>query len=118
MATRQRHDRPARAGRPKKKPNAPLTLDAKAIGRRMRRARKDRGFDLYDMSRETGIMRMTLACYECGARVPILRNAVTISLALRRKLDWLILGKRSRIDTKSRKPSPVGRRGHRVVSAG
>ena len=84
------------------------TLNAKAIGKRMRKARKSRGWNLYDMQGVTGIPRMTLACYECGARVPILRNAVTISRILRRKLDWLILGKRSRIKKKSRKSDLVG----------
>ncbi len=91
-----------------KQPIATPTLDAKVVGLRLRKARKARGWNLYDLSRVTGIARMTIACYECGARVPVLRNAVTICLALRRKLDWLILGKRSRVEGKSRKSDLVG----------
>lgn len=104
--------------RPKKQPIATVTLDVNAVGLRVRKARKALGWNLYDMSRVTGIPRKTLACYECGARVPILRNAVTICQALRRKLDWLILGKRSRINTKPRKSDLVGSVRKRSVPRG
>lgn len=101
-----------------KKPIATVTLDAKVIGLRMRKARKALGWNLYDMSRVTGIQRMTLACYECGARAPRIRNAVRICLALRRKLDWLILGKRSRINKESRKSDSAGSGRKRSVPRG
>ncbi len=65
----------------------------KEIGARIRRLRKDRWWNLYDMEAVTGIPRKTLACYECGARVPILRNAIRISTALRRTLDFVLLGR-------------------------
>ncbi len=53
-------------------------VDARAIGLRIRRTRKKCGWNLYDFEEVTGIRRKTLACYECGSRVPLLRNGLAI----------------------------------------
>ena len=78
----------------KKQPISMPPLDAKAIGGRIRRARKTYNWNLYDLERIAGIRRSTIACYECGARVPIRDNVVRLALALRRTVDFLLLGRR------------------------
>ena len=71
-----------------------VTLDAKAIGARIRKARKARGWSLAELARRVSVQRMTVACWECGARVP--KRESLVALVLRRKLDWLVLGQRGR----------------------
>jgi transcriptional regulator with XRE-family HTH domain len=78
--------------RPKQQIEIP-PLDARAIGRRIRAARKALGWSLSDFSRVTGLAVGTVAAFECGARVPRLDSAIRMALALRRKLDWLVRGK-------------------------
>ena len=75
-------------------------LDPKVIGRRIRRTRKMYQHSLYDLERISGIPRMTIACYECGVRLPRFRNMVRLAIALRRTMDFLALGRR---DARTRK---------------
>lgn len=71
-------------------------LDARAIGKRIRRARKARCWSLQNLADKSHLAKSTVASIECGARIPERDSAVAISFALRRTLDYLILGKRSR----------------------
>ncbi len=86
----------------------PPELDPKVIGRRLRKARKGLHWTLTAASERTGINRSTLACYECGARVPVLRNLVRMCLAYRRTMDFVLLGRLARKPRASQQSS--GRR--------
>ena len=74
------------------KPVVMPALDSKAIGKRIRRVRKDRGWTIADLATVTGIPRATVACYESGARVPIRENLLRLSIALKRSVRFLALG--------------------------
>lgn len=78
------------------KPIVIPALDARAIGLRCRRARKERGWSLEDLAFKTGLAYSTIASIECAARIPERDSAVAIAVALNRKLDWLLLGARKR----------------------
>ena len=79
-----------------KKPIALPVLDAKAIGRRIRETRKARFWSIDDLCDKTGIRRGTLGVFESGCRVPNRDNAVRLAIALRRTVDWLLLGRAGR----------------------
>ena len=67
--------------------------DAKQIGLRVRAARKSRGWSLGDLAEAMGRSEGTVACWECGARVPhTWAMLIRLCHALRRSADWLILG--------------------------
>ena len=67
--------------------------DAKQIGLRVRAARKSRGWSLGDLAEAVGRSESTVACWECGMRVPhTWAMLIRLCHALRRSADWLILG--------------------------
>jgi len=68
-------------------------LDGRAIGARIRRARKARKWTLEKLSTVSGLAVGTLSTFECGARVPSLIAAVRISRALGKSLSYLIDGR-------------------------
>ena len=67
--------------------------DAKAIGLRIRAARKSRGWKLKDLADAVGRAKSSVSCWESGLRIPS-TWAVLIRLchALRRSSDWLVYG--------------------------
>ena len=67
--------------------------DAKAIGLRIRAARKSRSWKIRDLAEAVGVARQTVACWECGARVPHTWSMmIRLCHALRRSSDWLLYG--------------------------
>jgi transcriptional regulator with XRE-family HTH domain len=67
--------------------------DAKAIGLRIRAARKSRSWKIRDLAEAVGMARQTVACWECGARVPHTWSMmIRLCHALRRSSDWLLYG--------------------------
>lgn len=66
--------------------------DAKAIGRRLRSARRSYGWSVEDLARAAGLSAYTVQSFETGWRVPSRDSAIRLALASRRKLDWLLLG--------------------------
>lgn len=67
-------------------------FDPVAIGDRIRRARKLRGWRMKDLAKATGLSKGMIGCYECGCRTPRLETMVRIAVALQRKLDYLVRG--------------------------
>lgn len=68
--------------------------DAKAIGLRIRAARKARGWKIRDLAEAVGRAEQTIACWECGARVPqTWTMLIRLCHALRRSGDWLAMGR-------------------------
>lgn len=72
----------------------PVSLDPRAIGQRVRDARKGWGWTIEELGDVAGLAKNTVAAIECGSRIPSRESAIVLALALRRKLDWLLLGKR------------------------
>lgn len=68
-------------------------LDARAVGARIREARKRKGWLARDLATATGIPPGTIGGYETGIRLVRVRNARLICKALRRTLDWLYEGR-------------------------
>ena len=67
--------------------------DAKAIGLRIRAARKNRKWRIRDLAEAVGRAEQTVACWECGARVPSTWTVmIRLCHALRRSSDWLVYG--------------------------
>ncbi len=68
--------------------------DAKAIGRRIRATRKSRGWRIRDLAEAVGMKESTVACWECGARVPhTWTMLIRLCHALRRSADHLVVGR-------------------------
>jgi len=78
----------------KLKPIVFPTLDGRAVGRRIARARRELKWRQTDLARFVGVKRLTVANWECGIRIPPRRNLLKLSVALRRSIDWLLLGRR------------------------
>ncbi len=67
--------------------------DAKAIGRRIRAARKLRRWKIRDLAEAVGRTESCVACWECGARVPqTWTMLIRLCFALRRTPEHLLLG--------------------------
>jgi len=75
-----------------------VTLDAKAIGRRIASARKSRKWTQKDLAEAVGVRPITVCNYECGVRIPPLRTIVTIASHLKRTLEHLLFGLARRAD--------------------
>jgi transcriptional regulator with XRE-family HTH domain len=73
-----------------------VTLDARAIGQRIRAARRRRRWTMADLGRAIGMAPQTVACYECGARTPLVPTLVALALALRRTVDWILTDRHGR----------------------
>ena len=67
-------------------------LNPAAIGRRVRAARKARGWRQLDLSMKTGIHPSVVGLYETGDRVPTRDAGFALCVALRRSLEWLYFG--------------------------
>ncbi len=80
-------------------------IDRRAVGLRIRAARKTRGWYLADLAKVTGVKRSTIANYECGTRIPVTENLLLISIALRRTMAFLLTGRRERVRTKKKMQS-------------
>jgi transcriptional regulator with XRE-family HTH domain len=78
-----------------------VKLDARAIGQRIRAARNARGWRIADLAAAIGMAPQTVACYECGARVPLTRTLVVLAVALRRTVDWILTGRHGRNSVES-----------------
>lgn len=70
-------------------------IDAHAMGVRIRAARLSRRWKLIDLAKATGFGLSTLSAFECGSRVPRLGTLSAIAFALRKKLDWLVRGRKN-----------------------
>jgi len=67
--------------------------DAKAIGLRIRAARKSRGWRMRDLGEMVGVAKSTVSCWESGLRVPHTWSMmIRLCHALRRSSDWLLYG--------------------------
>jgi len=75
-----------------KKRKATPILDPVAIGRRVREARKARGWRQYDLAMVSGIDRRVVGAIEIGIRVPSRDAGIGLAVALRRSLEWLYFG--------------------------
>ena len=69
-------------------------VDAKAIGRRIAKVRKQLNWLQRDLAEVTGIRPGTIGGYEAGWRIPLLKNLCAIAMALNRSVDFLALGRR------------------------
>ncbi|MBU0718920.1 MAG: helix-turn-helix domain-containing protein [Planctomycetes bacterium] len=74
-----------------------IELDAKAIGKRIAKARRARKWRQRDLARVVGVSKSAVACWECGSRIPPRDMIVALSIGLRRTLRWLLLGQRGRV---------------------
>ena len=70
-----------------------VDLDAHAIGRRIRAARKSRGWKAKTLAEVTGLALGTITAFESGCRLPSRDSAIRLAVALNHRLDWLLLGK-------------------------
>ncbi len=66
--------------------------DAKAIGKRIARARRARKLTVRSLADGLCLAEQTIHCWECGARIPPYRTMYKLGLYLRRSLDWLSYG--------------------------
>jgi len=71
-----------------------IILDSRAIGARIRAARKRRGWRRADLARIVGVWPGTVGNWETGVRIPTRDGLVRIAHAVRRKLDWIVFGGR------------------------
>ncbi len=69
------------------------SLDARAIGARIRATRKARFWLQRDLAAKTKLSPGAIGAYEAGLRIPCRDAVVALSFALRRTLDWLLLGR-------------------------
>jgi len=76
------------------KPVVAPPLDARAIGQRIARNRRWRKWTQGQLAQATGVSRDTIVGYENGLRVPRRDTLVLLSVALRRRIDWLLFDKR------------------------
>ena len=69
-------------------------IDSKAVGQRIKRARVSRGWHAArDLAEACGLAVGTIGSYEAGLRLPSRDTLVSLSVALRRTMDWLLLGR-------------------------
>ena len=73
-----------------------VTLDAKAIGARIRAARRSRKWSRHDLARVMSVSPNTVTNWEQGWRTPQRDTLVGLSMSLRRTIQWLLLGQRGR----------------------
>ena len=73
-------------------------VDPQAIGDRIQRTRKAYGWTLADLAQKTNVPVGTVSAYEGGHRIPRWPQAVALARVLRRTLDFLILGRRDRVN--------------------
>ena len=73
-----------------------VSLNAREIGARIRKARKGRKWQQRDLGRVVGVAKSTVCCWECGVRIPPRDMMIALSLVLRRKLTFLLFGRRGR----------------------
>ena len=73
----------------------PNALNGKAIGRRIAEARARREWTRRDLARAAGVSEGGLAAWECGVRIPQTDALNKLTVALRRKAEWLLWGQRS-----------------------
>ena len=67
--------------------------DAVGIGLRIRAARKNRKWRIRDLAEAVGRAEQTVACWECGARVPTTWSMmIRLCYALRRTPEHLLMG--------------------------
>lgn len=76
----------------RKKAPVTVALDAKAIGLRIRTARKAIKWDITSLARVVECAYSTVASWECGSRIPQRDGLVKLAVALRRSLDFLVFG--------------------------
>jgi len=77
--------------RPKRCIDVPR-LDAVAIGERIRKARRKRGWFQNDLAGKIGTSSAVVSLWETGRRVPPRDAAIALAVALRRSLEWLFYG--------------------------
>ena len=99
------------------RPKEPITFkpDARAIGQRIRATRKARGWTLANLARVIGYSKGILATWECGCRVPSRDALIKLSLALRRTIQWIVLGHGDR-ESHGCGARSAGRGGSRVTA--
>ncbi len=76
----------------KSKGKGRVKLNAKAIGARVLALRKQRNWRQVDLADASGVHAGVIGRIELGLRTPSLRAAIGLSISLRRKLEWLLLG--------------------------
>ena len=91
----------------------PDPLDARAIGRRIAEARKKRDWRQCDLAAVLGMSKGAVVGWENGVRIPNRDALLALSAATRRKIDWLLYGRRTLWSRKACGSSPVG--GNRVL---
>ena len=69
-----------------------VTLDAKAIGKRIAKARKSRRWKQKHLAAAVGVQENTVANWEGGHRVPPHDTLVSLAIHLRRSIDWILCG--------------------------
>lgn len=68
------------------------TLDAAAIGRRVRELRKKRGWLLRDVAARSGLHVNVINHIELGIRPPSRDAAIALAVLFRRLLEWVYFG--------------------------
>ena len=71
-------------------------LDPRGVGQRIRAARLGLAWRQKDLACAVEMTPKTVACWECGARIPRPDTLVVLAVALRRTLDWIVLGRHAR----------------------
>ncbi len=73
----------------------PDPLNARQIGQRIKSARKRREWTQRDLAQATGLSVSGIVGWETGARIPQTDALARLTVALRRKCDWILFGRRS-----------------------
>lgn len=68
-------------------------LDQRAIGKRLARLRKARGWRQVDLAERTGIHKSTIGAVELGYRLPTLQQAIGLAVCLKRSLESILYGR-------------------------
>lgn len=69
-----------------------IELDPKAIGARIRSARRSRNWKRRDLARLMDVTPATITMWECGWRVPRGVTLLTLAGLLHRSVEWLLVG--------------------------
>lgn len=73
-----------------------ITLDARAIGKRVRKARLKREWLQRQLADASGIDDSVIGGIEVGSRLPSRDTAISLCATLHRSLEWLYFGTEKR----------------------
>ena len=76
--------------------NTPLPLNSKAIGLRIKNARRSRNWKQKKLGQVMLVKTKTVSSWEGGWRIPERDTLIKLSYYLRRSLEWILFGSENR----------------------